>query len=211
MVRDGHTIVIGGLFRESTHDQQAQVPGLGSLPGVGPLFRKQTDSTVREEVIILLTPHIMKDEPAYAERREEELKDAERLRVGMRKGMMPWGRERLAETSYEKAVEELNKPNPDTPEGAVVPRLRDEPEPQVLRGDRAEGARPAAARSPTSTTARSRHFVRRPDPPERAHPASDAGDGAEPDAPVGRAGGDRCPPRRRARRSDDRVQRRSPS
>jgi hypothetical protein len=35
------------------------------------------------------------------------------MRVGVRQGMMPWGRERLAESAYEKAVEELAKPNPD--------------------------------------------------------------------------------------------------
>ncbi len=34
MVKDGHTIVIGGLFRESTDRTRSQVPGLGSLPGV---------------------------------------------------------------------------------------------------------------------------------------------------------------------------------
>ena len=114
MVQDGHTIVIGGLFRESNTSNRSQVPGLGSLPGVGPLFGRRSDSTVREEVIILLTPHIVKDDAAYAAAGEEELKQAERLRVGMRRGMMPWGRERLAEASYEKAVHELNKPNPDT-------------------------------------------------------------------------------------------------
>jgi type IV pilus assembly protein PilQ len=113
MVRDGHTIVIGGLFRESNSISKSQVPGFGSLPGVGPLFGKRTDNTVREEVIILLTPHIVKDEAAYSDASEQELKNAERLRVGMRKGMLPWSRERLAEASYEKAVEELNKPNPD--------------------------------------------------------------------------------------------------
>ena len=73
MVRDGHTIVIGGLFRESTQISKSQVPGFGSLPGVGPLFGKRTDSTVREEVIILLTPHIVKDDAAYAEAGEQEV------------------------------------------------------------------------------------------------------------------------------------------
>ena len=48
-------------------------------------------------MIILLTPHIIKDDAAYAAAGEEALKQAERLRVGVRKGMMPWGRERLAE------------------------------------------------------------------------------------------------------------------
>ena len=113
MVRDGHTVVIGGLFRESSSSSRTQVPGLGSLPGIGGLFGRRTDATVREEVIILLTPHIVKDEAAYSADSEEQLKHAERLRVGMRKGMMPWGRERLAESCYEKAVEEMGKANPD--------------------------------------------------------------------------------------------------
>ncbi|MGE5611624.1 MAG: secretin and TonB N-terminal domain-containing protein, partial [Bacillota bacterium] len=114
MVKDGHTIVIGGLFRESNVSSRAQVPGLGSLPVLGLLFRNQQDSTIREELIILLTPHVVKDERAYAKASEEELKDMERLRVGVRNGMMPWGRERLAEGAYDSAVKEMNKPNPDT-------------------------------------------------------------------------------------------------
>lgn len=113
MVKDGHTIVIGGLFRESTDRTRSQVPGLGSLPGIGAAFRHQTDATVREEVIILLTPHIVKDESAYAAAGEEQLKESERMRVGMRKGLMPWGRERLAEAWYEKAQDELRKPKVD--------------------------------------------------------------------------------------------------
>ena len=113
MVRDGHTIVIGGLFHESTDRTRSQVPGLGSLPGIGAAFRRQSDATVREEVIILLTPHIVKDEGAYSAASEEKMRDGERLRVGMRRGLMPWGRERMAESAYQKAVEEMAKPNPD--------------------------------------------------------------------------------------------------
>ena len=91
MVRDGNTIVIGGLFREETDRTRNQVPGLGSLPGVGALFRNQTDNTTREEVIILLTPHIVQDEVAYGRLSDEQLKHVNQIRVGMRKGLMPWG------------------------------------------------------------------------------------------------------------------------
>ena len=113
MIRDGRTIVIGGLFRESSDSTKSQVPGLGNLPLAGPLFRKQRDSTIREEVIILLTPHIIKDEDVYEQASAEEMKHIERLRVGTRRGMMPWGRERLAESAYEAAVKELAKATPD--------------------------------------------------------------------------------------------------
>lgn len=113
MVKDGHTVVIGGLFRDATTRTRSQVPFLGSLPGVGPLFRQQTDATQREEVIILLTPHIVKDMDQYAQASEEEQKYADRLEVGARRGLMPWGRERLAESWYELAVQEMNKPHPN--------------------------------------------------------------------------------------------------
>ena len=59
LVRDGHTIVIGGLFRESTTNGRSQVPILGDIPYVGVLFRKTSDKTLREELIILITPHIL--------------------------------------------------------------------------------------------------------------------------------------------------------
>lgn len=111
MVKDGHTIVIGGLFRESTTRGRSQIPGLGSLPIVGGLFGRQTDQTIREEVIILLTPHLIKDDAAYAQVSEEEAVHAERIRVGMRRGLMWWGRERLAEGHYKSAVKAHNKGN----------------------------------------------------------------------------------------------------
>ena len=113
MVKDGRTVVIGGLFRETNQTSRNQVPGIGNIPLFGNLFKNQHDTTVREEVIILLTPHIIKDEEAYSKASEAEMKDAEKLRVGTRRGMMPWGRERLAESSFEQATAEMNKPNPD--------------------------------------------------------------------------------------------------
>jgi type IV pilus assembly protein PilQ len=113
MVKDGHTIVIGGLFRESSDVAKSQTPFLGNLPVAGALFRNQRDRTNREEIIILLTPHIIKDDEVYGKLSEDELKRAEKMRVGTRRGMMPWGRERLAEGEYDKAMAELKKEHPN--------------------------------------------------------------------------------------------------
>jgi type IV pilus assembly protein PilQ len=113
MVKDGHTIVIGGMFRESSTTSRSQIPGLGNLPGLGYLFRSQADETQREEIIVLLTPHLIKDDVSYAAASEASMKDAQRLQVGVRRGMMPFGRERLAESWYEAAVTEMDKPLPN--------------------------------------------------------------------------------------------------
>jgi len=108
LVRDGQTILIGGLFRELTSDAKSQVPGLGSIPGVGQLFRSNNDSSEREEVIILLTIHIVKDQDAYAAASRDQLEQVERMRVGVRQGLMWHSRDRLAQTHYQKALTALD-------------------------------------------------------------------------------------------------------
>lgn len=59
MVRDGATLVIGGLLREDLNSDTSQVPLLGSLPLFGPVFRNKSDNTTRDEVIVLVTPRIV--------------------------------------------------------------------------------------------------------------------------------------------------------
>lgn len=105
IIRDGHTILIGGLFREVTSESRSQVPFLGDIPIIGDLFRSRNDSLDREEVIILLTVHIVKDDEYYAEQSLRQLREIERARVGLRRGMMWHGRERLAQSYYRKALE----------------------------------------------------------------------------------------------------------
>jgi type IV pilus assembly protein PilQ len=59
MVRDGCTVVIGGLMREELSTTANQIPFLGNLPWVGFAFRSSTETTERREVIVLITPHIV--------------------------------------------------------------------------------------------------------------------------------------------------------
>lgn len=105
VVRDGETILIGGLFRELSTVNRSQIPALGSVPGLGPLFRSQADSSGREEVLILMTVHIIKDTSAYTDAAKQTLENVERVRVGLRKGMMWHGAERLAQWNYARAVD----------------------------------------------------------------------------------------------------------
>lgn len=61
LCRDGATVVIGGLIREETVVQTGQVPILGDVPYLGTLFRHTTESVRRTELIVLITPRILRD------------------------------------------------------------------------------------------------------------------------------------------------------
>lgn len=113
LVRDGHTILIGGLFRELSTDKRFQVPGLGSIPVLGNAFRRKEDALTREEVIILLTVHLVKDYELLAKESKDTFDSIERIRVGLRQGMMWHGRERLAQDYYRRAVDQISRGDRD--------------------------------------------------------------------------------------------------
>jgi len=69
LVRDGQTIVLGGLIQERTSDHVAKVPLLGDIPWLGHLFRRTTKSKTLSELVVLITPHIVGPEP------DEEMKE----------------------------------------------------------------------------------------------------------------------------------------
>ncbi|MEI6148767.1 MAG: secretin and TonB N-terminal domain-containing protein [bacterium] len=58
MVKSGQTIVLGGMIRESKQNTQLKVPFLGSIPLLGVLFRRDTVSTEKIELLIFLTAKV---------------------------------------------------------------------------------------------------------------------------------------------------------
>ncbi|WP_456465033.1 hypothetical protein [Persephonella sp.] len=59
-VKDGDLIIIGGLIGTEKRKIVSKVPGLGDIPGLGILFRKEEYLKQKKELIIFLTPHIIK-------------------------------------------------------------------------------------------------------------------------------------------------------
>lgn len=60
MVRDGGTAVIGGIFKLTANDGQSMIPGLWKIPLLGALFRNKTSQENTDELMIFITPRVMK-------------------------------------------------------------------------------------------------------------------------------------------------------
>ena len=63
-VEDGGTVVLGGIFEETDRNNEAKVPGLGDVPGLGWLFKNRDKAQRKSELLIFLTPRVMADGPA---------------------------------------------------------------------------------------------------------------------------------------------------
>ncbi|MBY0405418.1 MAG: secretin and TonB N-terminal domain-containing protein [Cyanobacteria bacterium] len=62
-VRDGDTLVIGGLLRDSSSEDLRKVPFLSDLPIVGAMLRSTPSATRgKTELVLMVTPHILKED-----------------------------------------------------------------------------------------------------------------------------------------------------
>jgi type IV pilus assembly protein PilQ len=71
MVKDGQTIVIGGLRKRETTKDLSKVPVLGDIPIVGGLFQSETESKVTRELVVFITPRIV-TEPVLSENEKKQ-------------------------------------------------------------------------------------------------------------------------------------------
>ncbi len=60
MVRDGETMVIGGIFVDSQTNNVAGIPYLSRIPVLGWLFKSKTETVAKQELLIFLTPTVVK-------------------------------------------------------------------------------------------------------------------------------------------------------
>lgn len=60
-IKDGETLVLGGLIQEAEQKSVQKIPVLGDLPLVGSAFRSQHTARVKSELVIMITPRIIND------------------------------------------------------------------------------------------------------------------------------------------------------
>ncbi len=72
LVKDGQAVVLGGLRKKDTTQRINKVPILGDIPVLGHLFRFEGEATAMTELVIFITPHIIR-EPVLTEEEQQAL------------------------------------------------------------------------------------------------------------------------------------------
>jgi hypothetical protein len=80
VVRDRQTVVIGGLISDSTDNTESSVPFISDIPVLGNLFRSTQGHREKINLLIFLTPHIIR---TAAEHRDKSLEERDKLRSAM--------------------------------------------------------------------------------------------------------------------------------
>lgn len=75
-IRDGQTIVIGGLMQDQNTTSVDKVPILGDIPIIGLLFQHNVTKKTKTELLIFLTPHVAKHPDEMQSKTEDEIAGA---------------------------------------------------------------------------------------------------------------------------------------
>lgn len=108
-VQNGQTIIIGGLIATTDDRRVKKVPVLGNIPGLGALFRSTLSSRDRKELLILLTPQVLVNEPNHAPFRDVDDVTRENL-----------DRSRIKDRERDDLQKQILEP--------LYPEMRDEPD-----------------------------------------------------------------------------------
>ena len=58
-VQDNETIVLGGLMRDTSSETVSKIPGLSDIPIIGKIFQNKSTAHERDEIVFLITPHVI--------------------------------------------------------------------------------------------------------------------------------------------------------
>jgi general secretion pathway protein D len=106
-LRDGSTVLLGGLISKAVSDANTGVPYLKDIPGLGAFFRTQSDSNDQTELLIMITPYVVSDDF-----------ESEAITEAIQKSFGDWAQDLKASRVVERPA--AAKPLPDP---SAVPRV----------------------------------------------------------------------------------------
>jgi type II secretory pathway component GspD/PulD (secretin) len=99
LVRDGQTVVLGGMRKKAIRKQTNKIPLLGDIPILGGLFRFEGEDTAVTELIVFITPRIVPQEPVLS---LDEHLALEETKFSMPKSSSTKAEKKIAEESSEE-------------------------------------------------------------------------------------------------------------
>lgn len=79
VAKDQETVVIGGIMQDRNIEGVNKVPVLGDIPLIGHLFREQTHKKVKTNLLLFLTPYIIKDQSDFRRIFERKMKERQQF------------------------------------------------------------------------------------------------------------------------------------
>lgn len=90
VVQNEETLVIGGIIKDTTGQERSGIPYLMDLPIIGRFFRSTSDTSDRTELVVLITPHVVRDRLEARRVTSAFLKKVETIRQRLKKeGLYP--------------------------------------------------------------------------------------------------------------------------
>ncbi len=77
--KDGMTVAVGGMIRNSTQFEEQKVPLLGDIPVLGTLFKRDIRASERTQIVLLITPRVLENPEEAEEVAREKSKNYEEL------------------------------------------------------------------------------------------------------------------------------------
>jgi general secretion pathway protein D len=132
IAEDGETVAIGGMIQKRDEKHENKVPWLGDLPYIGAAFRYRTQNKTKTELLIIMTPHIVRNKV-----------DAARI-MAMEAARMDWTVGDVLREPGTQGLPALLPPPPPplgghgkkscVPENSIAPELYETPAPVVVPG-----------------------------------------------------------------------------
>jgi len=126
-VQDGHTIILGGLITTKDDHREDRIPWFGDWPLLGALFRGTTKVKERSELLIILTPHVLRTIPDADEMADTQIDRVNRIRKLKREEVEDYLKKYLDDMLAQKVMKDkLNSQSPTTqPDGqpAMLPAV----------------------------------------------------------------------------------------
>jgi general secretion pathway protein D len=120
VVRDQQTVVIGGLMQEKDHTNVTSVPILGDIPVLGNLFRYTVKSKVKTNLLVMLTPYIIRDSLDLEQIRAKRTREQDEF-LSSRRALDGMKLDRAVDYARKRGViEEINRSVQDVEEDAAA-------------------------------------------------------------------------------------------